>query len=59
LTAGDAERMLTRAGYVLLRVKGSHHIFSKGTRRVIVPFHASAVLHPKIVRQVLDAIEGE
>ena len=49
--------MLLRAGFVWLRSKGSHRIYAKGGRRVVVPFHSNATLHPKIVRQVLDAIE--
>jgi len=57
LTAADAEAMLLKAGFVWLRSKGSHRIYAKGGRRVVVPFHSNATLHPKIVRQVLDAIE--
>ncbi len=29
----------------------------KGDRRVIVPFHSGRILHPKVVKQVLKAIE--
>ena len=57
LTAADAEAMLLRAGFFWLRSKGSHRIYAKGVRRVVVPFHSSATLHPKIVKQVLEAIE--
>jgi len=57
LTAADAEAMLLKAGFVWLRSKGSHRIYAKGGRRVVVPFHGNATLHPKIVKQVLDAIE--
>jgi len=57
LTAADAEAMLLKAGFVWLRSKGSHRIYGKGGRRVVVPFHSNATLHPKIVKQVLDAIE--
>ena len=57
LTAADAEAMLLKAGFVWLRSKGSHRIYAKGGRRVVVPFHSNATLHPKIVKQVLDAIE--
>ncbi len=57
LTAAEAESMLLRAGFFLLRSKGSHRIYAKGDRRVVVPFHRSAMLHPKIVKQVLEAIE--
>ena len=49
--------MLLKAGFVWLRSKGSHRIYAKGGRRVVVPSHSNATLHPKIVKQVLDAIE--
>ncbi|MGB7719601.1 MAG: type II toxin-antitoxin system HicA family toxin [Bryobacteraceae bacterium] len=57
LTAAEAEAALLRAGFVWLRSKGSHRIYAKGRRRVVVPFHGSATLHPKIVKEVLEAIE--
>ena len=57
LTAVEAEAMLLKAGFVWLRSKGSHRIYARGSRRVVVPFHSSATLHPKIVKQVLEAIE--
>jgi len=55
--APEAEKALLTAGFLLLRSKGSHRIYAKGTRRVVVPFHGVAVLHPKIVKQALEAIE--
>ena len=57
LNATEAEAMLLKAGFVWLRSNGSHRIYAKGGRRVVVPFHSSATLHPKIVKQVLEAIE--
>jgi predicted RNA binding protein YcfA (HicA-like mRNA interferase family) len=57
LTAADAEATLLKAGFVWLRSKGSHRIYARGGRRVVVPFHSGAKLHPKIVKQVLEAIE--
>jgi predicted RNA binding protein YcfA (HicA-like mRNA interferase family) len=56
-SAAEAERALLEADFVLLRSKGSHRIYLKGTRRVVVPFHSGVVLHPKIIKQVLEAIE--
>lgn len=56
LTAPEAEAMLLRAGFVWLRSKGSHRIYQAGPRRVVVPFHAGITLHPKTVKEVLDAI---
>jgi predicted RNA binding protein YcfA (HicA-like mRNA interferase family) len=57
LTAVEAEAMLRRAGFVWLRSKGSHRIYEKNARRVVVPFHTGVILHPRIVKQVLEAIE--
>ncbi|GIW56057.1 MAG: hypothetical protein KatS3mg082_2461 [Nitrospiraceae bacterium] len=56
-SAAEAERALLEAGFVLLRSKGSHRIYLKDMRRVVVPFHSGVVLHPKIIKQVLEAIE--
>ena len=56
LTAAEAEAMLLRAGFGWLRSKGSHRIYQKGGRRVVVPFHAGVTLHPKTAKEVLDAI---
>ena len=57
LTAAEAEAMLLKAGFAWLRSKGSHRIYAKNGRRVVVPFHSSATLHLKIIKQVLEAIE--
>lgn len=57
LTAADAEAMVLKAGFVLLRSKGSHRIYAKAGRRVVIPFHGSATLHPKTLKQVFEAIE--
>jgi predicted RNA binding protein YcfA (HicA-like mRNA interferase family) len=56
-TAVDAERALLLAGFAHLRSKGSHRIYGKGHLRVTVPSHAGAILHPKIVKQVLEIID--
>lgn len=57
-TAVDAERALLVPGFLLLRSKVSHRIYGKSSLRVTVPFHSGAGLHPKIVKQVLEAIDG-
>ena len=55
LSAQEAERMLLDAGYELARTKGSHRIYMRGRKRIVLPFHAGKMLHPKIVKQVLRA----
>jgi predicted RNA binding protein YcfA (HicA-like mRNA interferase family) len=56
LTAKEAEKLLLKAGFLLLRSQGSHRIFFKRNIRVVVPFHSGKILHPKIVQQVFQAI---
>jgi predicted RNA binding protein YcfA (HicA-like mRNA interferase family) len=58
LTAQDAETLLINAEFEMMRSKGSHRIYIKGDIRVVIPFHAGKVLHPKIVKQVFKTIEA-
>lgn len=59
LTAQEAERRLLKAGFVLLRQKGSHKIYIRNDERIVIPHHTGEVLHPKIVAQVLAAIQRD
>jgi predicted RNA binding protein YcfA (HicA-like mRNA interferase family) len=53
LNAPEAEALLLKAGYEMIRTSGSHRIYFKKGRRIVIPFHAGRSLHPKIVKQVL------
>ncbi|MBN1698936.1 MAG: type II toxin-antitoxin system HicA family toxin [Spirochaetales bacterium] len=46
-------------GFEIIRIKGSHKVFFRENRRIVVPFHSGKILHPKIVKQVLKAIGGD
>ena len=59
LTAQEAESLLLKTGFVHLRTKGSHRIYIKEMQRIVVPFHGNRILHPKIVKEILAAIERE
>jgi predicted RNA binding protein YcfA (HicA-like mRNA interferase family) len=59
LTATEAERLLFKAGFTQIRSEGSHRIYLKNTTRVVIPFHLAKNLHPKIIKQVLNAIASE
>ena len=59
LTAKEAEALLLKSGFVLMRSKGSHHIFFKENIRVVITFHSGKILHPKTVQQVFQAISNE
>lgn len=58
LNAQEAEKLLLAAGFTLIRSKESHRVYLKEGVRVVVPFHAKKVLHPKIVIQVMKAIDA-
>jgi predicted RNA binding protein YcfA (HicA-like mRNA interferase family) len=59
LTAREAEKLLLKAGLKMVRSKGSHRIYQKGDKRIILPFHSGRILHPKIIKQVFKYIEGK
>jgi predicted RNA binding protein YcfA (HicA-like mRNA interferase family) len=58
LTVAESDARLRQAGFDLIRTRGSHRIDKRDQTRVVVPFHSGRTLHPKIVKQVLRAIEG-
>ncbi|WP_225894332.1 type II toxin-antitoxin system HicA family toxin [Atlanticothrix silvestris] len=57
MTATEAEKLLLDAGFIQIRSKGSHRIYFREEMRVVIPFHSGKILHPKIVKQVLQAID--
>ncbi|MHB8231715.1 MAG: type II toxin-antitoxin system HicA family toxin [bacterium] len=57
LTPNEAESLLLKAGFELIRSNGSHRIYIKEHIRVVVPFHSNKILHPKIAKQVVEAID--
>jgi len=58
LSPGEAEALLLKAGFILFRSKGSHRIYMKADKRIVLPFHTGKILHPKIVKQVLKVLEA-
>lgn len=58
LNAQEAENMLFNAGFLLIRSKGSHRIYLKANIQVVIPFYPGKILHPKIVKQVINALES-
>ncbi len=58
ITAKEAEKLLLNAGFIEIRSKGSHRIYSRENVRVVIPFHSGKILHPKTVQQVFTAIES-
>lgn len=53
VTAKQIVAVLERRGFVLSRQSGSHKIYIKNGKRITVPFHGAAVLHPKVLKSIL------
>ncbi len=57
LTPEEAEKILLSNKFELIRTKGSHRIYARGSKRFVLPFHSGKTLHPKIVKNLFKAIE--
>jgi predicted RNA binding protein YcfA (HicA-like mRNA interferase family) len=54
LTARQITAVLERVGFSLSRQSGGHMIYRNAAgKRATVPFHASKVLHPKVLKSIL------
>ncbi len=58
VTMGEAMSVLEAYGWVLTRISGSHHRFSRGGVHLTVPLKRPTIL-PVYVRQILVATSGE
>jgi predicted RNA binding protein YcfA (HicA-like mRNA interferase family) len=57
LRGNDAVRALERAGFVVTRIRGSHHILvhpDDRSRRATIPVHAGKTLRLGTLRSILD-----
>jgi predicted RNA binding protein YcfA (HicA-like mRNA interferase family) len=58
LTARQIVAVLEKTGFFLARQSGSHMIYKNSAgKRVTVPFHASKILHPKVLKSILRDAE--
>jgi predicted RNA binding protein YcfA (HicA-like mRNA interferase family) len=55
--ARELMRRLEEAGWSLLRVRGSHHIYGKKGHTFSVPYHASKDLKKGLVIRAIKTIE--
>lgn len=58
LAAEQAEAILLKIGFRHIRSKGSHRIYQKDSERFVIPFHTGKILHPKIIKGLMD-LAGE
>jgi predicted RNA binding protein YcfA (HicA-like mRNA interferase family) len=54
LTAREIAAVLEKSGFSLSRQSGSHMIYKNAAgKRATVPYHASRILHPKVLKSIL------
>jgi predicted RNA binding protein YcfA (HicA-like mRNA interferase family) len=54
-------RLLEENGWILLRIKGSHHIYGKNgrTERISVPVHGNKELSKGLVQHLLKIVNAD
>jgi len=58
LDAKEAEKLLKKSGFSLIRTKGSHKIYSNGFENIVIQFHSAKTLHPKIVKSIFELLKN-
>ena len=55
VTASEIIKVLEKCGFIMTRQSGSHKIYKNNEgRRATVPFHAGKILHPKVLKSILN-----
>lgn len=55
ICAFEVIKVLEAKGFYLARQSGSHKIYkNKYGKRATVPFHSGKVLHPKVIKSILN-----
>ena len=56
ITGKEVAKVLQKAGFVEIRVRGSHHYFYNRDKDklITVPCHAGKILAPKTLKSILD-----
>ena len=56
LNSKEAEKLLFENGFILDRQKGSHRIYKKDNKRMVIPHHGGKILHPKIIKELFEIL---
>lgn len=58
LNSKEAEKLLFDNGFILDRQKGSHRIYKKDNKRMVIPHHSGKILHPKIIKELFEILNN-
>ncbi len=56
LNSKEAEKLLFENGFILDRQRGSHRIYKKDNKRMVIPHHSGKILHPKIIKELFEIL---
>lgn len=56
LNSKEAEKLLFENGFILDRQRGSHRIYKKDNKRMVIPYHSGKILHPKIIKELFEIL---
>ena len=56
IAAAELAKAITRKGWVLARIKGSHHVYIKDGRqeRIVIPFHGAKPLKIGLLKSLMN-----
>lgn len=55
VNASEIIKVLEKCGFVMTRQSGSHKIYKNPEgNRATVPFHSGKILHPKVLKSILN-----
>jgi predicted RNA binding protein YcfA (HicA-like mRNA interferase family) len=49
----ELAKALERKGWVLIRTRGSHHLYGKGAARLVIPVHGNQQLKTGVQRDLM------
>lgn len=55
----EVEKILKHEGWHLDRIKGSHHIFVKGTSTIVLPVHKGIVKREYLRKEIIGKLDLE
>lgn len=58
LNSKEAEKLLFDNGFIVDRQKGSHRIYKKDNKRMVIPHHSGKILHPKIIKELFEILNN-
>ncbi|MBN1798042.1 MAG: type II toxin-antitoxin system HicA family toxin [Spirochaetales bacterium] len=58
ITSNEVIKVLEKSGFFFSRQSGSHKIYkNNASKRITLPFYTKKILHPKILKHILEIMD--